>query len=86
MNHSSHKDQIARLNRIEGQIRGISKMIDSDKYCIDILNQIKAVKNALSSVEANILEKHLAECVKDTLGNGQHFEKKVDEIIKTLKR
>ena len=61
-------------------------MINSDKYCIDILNQIKAVKNALSSVEANILEKHLAECVKDTLGNGQHFEKKVDEIIKTLKR
>ena len=53
-------------------------MINSDKYCIDILNQIKAVKNALSSVEANILEKHLAECVKDTLGNGQDFEKKVD--------
>ncbi len=86
MNHSCHKDQTARLNRIEGQIRGISKMIDSDKYCIDILNQIKAVKNALSSVEANILEKHLAECVKDTFRNGQDFEKKVDEIIKTLKR
>ena len=61
-------------------------MIDNDKYCIDILDQIKAVKNALSSVEANILKKHLAECVKDTLGTEKDFEKKVDEIIKTLKR
>ena len=86
MSHSCHKDQIAGLNRIEGQIRGISKMIDNDKYCIDILDQIKAVKNALSSVEANILKKHLAECVKDTLGTEKDFEKKVDDIIKTLKR
>ena len=51
MSHPCHKDQLANLNRIEGQIRGIAKMIDDDKYCIDILNQIKAVKNAISSVE-----------------------------------
>ena len=47
MSHPCHKDQLANLNRIEGQIRGIANMLDDDKYCIDILNQIKAVKNAI---------------------------------------
>ena len=59
MNHPSHKDQLSSINRIEGQVRGVAKMIDEQKYCIDILNQIKAIRSAISTVEGNILKKHL---------------------------
>ena len=74
------------LSRVEGQVRGIAKMIDEDKYCIDILNQIKAVKNALTSVEGRILKKHIKECVKEVLSDEKGFDDKVEEILKTLKR
>lgn len=86
MKHPCHKEQIPNLKRIEGQIRGITKMIDDDKYCIDILNQVKAVKNAITSVEGKILKTHLKECVKDALKNEKEFDVKVEEILKTLKR
>jgi DNA-binding FrmR family transcriptional regulator len=61
-------------------------MIDDDKYCIDILNQIKAVRSAITSVEGKILKKHMKECVKDALKSEKEFDVKVEEIIKTLKR
>ena len=86
MKHPCHKEQIPNLKRIEGQVRGITKMIDNDKYCIDILNQIKAVRSAITSVEGKILKKHMKECVKDALKSGKEFDVKVNEIIKTLKR
>ena len=86
MSHSSHQDQLASIRRIEGQIRGIEKMIVDEKYCIDILNQIKAVKNAMTTVEANILKKHLRECVTQSLKSDADFETKIDEIVKILKR
>tara|TARA_S200000501_G_scaffold371657_1_gene415214 strand:+ start:541 stop:801 length:261 start_codon:yes stop_codon:yes gene_type:complete len=86
MSHPSHKKQLASIKRIEGQIRGVAKMVDEEKYCIDILNQIKAVKNALSTVEGKILKNHLKACVKDALKSDQVFEDKVEELMKTLKR
>ena len=86
MSHPSHKKQLANIKRIEGQVRGVAKMIDEEKYCIDILNQIKAVKNALSTVEGKILKNHLKACVKDALKSDQVFEDKVEELMKTLKR
>ena len=86
MNYPCHKEQLASINRIEGQLRGISKMINSGTYCVDILNQIKAAKNSLQSVEAKILKTHLKACVKDTLSDGQTFDAKVEEILKILKR
>jgi DNA-binding FrmR family transcriptional regulator len=55
----SHKKQLASLKRIEGQIRGIINMIDNGKYCIDVLNQIKAAKSALVSVESKVLKTHM---------------------------
>ena len=61
-------------------------MINDEKYCIDILNQMKAVKNALTSVEAKILETHLRECVKDSLDTSNNNHAKIDEIINVLKR
>ena len=86
MKHPCHKEEIPSLSRVEGQVRGIAKMIDEDKYCIDILNQIKAVKNALTSVEGRILKKHMKECVKEALNNEKGFDDKVEEVLKTLIR
>ena len=61
--HPCHKEQLASIRRIEGQIRGIQKMIDEGQYCIDILNQIKAVKHSITTVEGKILKKHLNELI-----------------------
>jgi CsoR family transcriptional regulator, copper-sensing transcriptional repressor len=86
MKHASHKDQIISLKRIEGQIRGVQSMIDEGKYCIDILDQIKAIKNAVTTVEGHILKSHLKACVKESLEEQKSFDAKVEEIMKLLKR
>ena len=85
MTHPCHKDQLSSIRRIEGQVRGIEKMIEMGDYCIDILNQIKAEKNSITTVEGKILKKHLEECIKESL-TGNNFETKVEEIVKILKR
>jgi len=74
------------MRRIEGQVRGIQRMIEEEKYCIDILNQIKAVKNSISSVEGKILKAHLGECVRESLKGEDEFDTKISEILKLLKR
>ena len=56
---TSHSNQVKRLNRVEGQVRGIVNMIEEERYCLDIIHQIKAVKSALSSIESQIVEEHL---------------------------
>ncbi|ATO69814.1 CopY family transcriptional regulator [Mycobacterium avium subsp. hominissuis] len=66
-----HKDSYAkRLRRIEGQVRGIAKMIEEDKYCIDILTQISAASSALRSVALNLLDEHLDHCVRRAISEG----------------
>ena len=82
----NHKEQLINLKKIEGQVRGLQSMIDDEKYCIDILNQLKAVKNALVSVEGKILKSHLKSCVKDSLSESASFDDKVEEIVNLLKR
>ena len=86
MKHSCHKDQLSSIRRIEGQVRGVEKMIEEGKYCVDILNQIKAVKNSITSVEGKILNTHLRECIKESLSSEENFDDKIDEIVKVLKR
>ena len=69
--YSYHKaDYAKRLRRIEGQVRGVAKMIDEDKYCIDVLTQISAVNSALQSVALALLEEHLSHCVSNALATG----------------
>lgn len=69
--YSARKDDLAkRLRRIEGQVRGIAKMIDEDKYCIDVLTQISAVNSALRSVALNLLDDHLGHCVTRAAATG----------------
>ena len=79
----SHKDNLVALRRIEGQVRGVQRMLEARKYCIDILNQIYAVKGALGRVEENILEKHFQHCVTEAVKGTSEKEKqqKLDEIL-----
>ena len=86
MKHPCHKEQLTNLRRIEGQIRGIQGMVEEGKYCVDILNQIKAVKNSITAVEGKILKTHLRECIKNSLKGDDEFYVKMDEIMKVLKR
>jgi DNA-binding FrmR family transcriptional regulator len=83
-----HQDNIVALKRIEGQVRGIQGMIQDREYCIDILNQINAVKGALSRVEENILQKHFRHCVTAAIIGSSEKEKqqKLDEILKLINR
>ena len=82
----SHVDNIVALRRIEGQVRGVQRMIEERKYCIDILNQIYAVKGALGRVEKKILEKHFRNCVTEAVKGSSEKEKqqKMDEIFKLI--
>ena len=84
--HPCHQSQIARLRRAEGQIRGVVRLINDGEYCIDILNQLKAAKKALASVEANILETHLESCVTSAIKNSDDADAKISELTRLLKR
>jgi DNA-binding FrmR family transcriptional regulator len=79
---------IGRLNRIEGQVRGISRMVAEGRYCIDILTQLQAVRAALAKVESNILQEHLGKCIEGAITGGDAVEQraKVNELIQLLDR
>lgn len=80
-----HKEKIIqRLKRIEGQVRGLQKMIEEHTYCIDVITQTSAVKQGLSGVEDLLLESHLGSCVLDQVVAGQ-VDKAKDEILKVYK-
>jgi DNA-binding FrmR family transcriptional regulator len=77
-----------RLSRIEGQVRGISRMVEEDRYCIDIVTQIGAVRAALRRVEEEILRDHVSHCVEHAIASGDAEEqrRKVAELIQVLSR
>ena len=78
------KDLIHRLNRVEGQIRGIKGMLEKDAYCIDILNQVSAANSALNSFTKVLLSNHIKSCVADDVRQGS--EEKLDELVQTLQK
>lgn len=77
-----------RLNRIEGQVRGLARMLDEDRYCIDIVTQIAAVRAALGRVEEEVLRDHVAHCVEHAIksGNAAEQRRKVAELMDVLSR
>jgi CsoR family transcriptional regulator, copper-sensing transcriptional repressor len=78
---------LKRLRRIEGQVRGIAKMVDDDKYCIDILTQVSAATKALQSVALGLLEEHLGSCVVDAAREGAPLaDAKVKEASQAIAR
>lgn len=86
MKNPSHEDNLVALRRIEGQVRGVQRMIETNQYCIDILNQIYAIKGALRKVEEKILERHFQHCVTEAVKGTSEKEKqqKLDEILKLI--
>ena len=85
MSHPDHADNLIALRRIEGQIRGVHEMIEEKRYCMDIINQIKAAKSGLARVESKVLEKHLRSCFKQAL-NKKEMEEKLTELVKVFKQ
>jgi DNA-binding FrmR family transcriptional regulator len=77
-----------RLNRIEGQVRGLSKMVEANRYCIDIVTQIAAVRAALRRVEDEILRDHVAHCVEHAIhsGNKADQRRKIEELMAVVSR
>ena len=89
MQHGYEKDALKkRLHRIEGQVRGIERMVDEDRYCIDILTQVGAVKTALESLGLEILEDHVTHCVHDALASGdaKTATEKSEELLAAVER
>ena len=79
---------VNRLSRIEGQVRGISKMVDEGRYCIDVLTQLQAVRAALAKVETTMLRDHLGHCIEGaiTRGDADNQRAKAAELIQLLER
>ena len=88
MKRDSKPALVNRLNRIEGQVRGVSRMIEEERYCIDVLTQVQAVRAALAKVETELLRDHLAHCIEGAIVSGDKDEqrKKAEELIELLQR
>ena len=83
----SKDDYVRRLNRIEGQVRGLRAMIDDERYCIDVLTQVSSVTKALQAVGLGLLDEHLRHCVMDAAhAGGDAADAKLDEAMGAVKR
>ena len=79
-----YKDLVNRLNRIEGQVRGIRSMVEEERYCVDIITQVSAISSALNAFNKALLSQHIKTCVADNIRNGN--DEVVDELCETLKK
>lgn len=79
-----YKRLISRLNRIEGQVRGIKRMVETDRYCIDILIQVTAIQSALNSFNKELLSQHIKSCVVHDIREGK--DEVVDELVFSLQK
>ncbi len=86
--HARHTGQLDRLRRIEGQVGGLVRMVEQERYCVDILTQIRAARAALRRVEEAVLRDHVEHCVGQAIRSGDAAEqkKKVDELLDVLGR
>ena len=88
MKHANHNDQLTRLKRAEGQVKAIIRMVETDRYCVDILTQLRAARSALRKVEENILREHVEHCVVHAIKSGKRSEQdsKIDELLDVFSR
>ena len=89
-NHAHHSEQVklnlkSRLNRIEGQVKAINRMIDEDVYCDDVLTQIRATRSALNSVATKLLEHHMKSCIMENINQGTE-EEAMEELLVTFQK
>lgn len=87
-NMPSHKDELDRLRKIEGQIRGVQKMITGGRYCVDILQVLSSIQGAIEKVEDHILRKHLEGCVSNAVlsGSSKERDEKFNEIVDLISK
>jgi DNA-binding FrmR family transcriptional regulator len=83
-NDNEHKNLIVRLNKIEGQIRGIKNMVEEERYCVDILTQVSAIQSALNGFNKMLLTNHIKSCVVEDIQAGN--EEVVDELCNTIQK
>ncbi|MBP7830622.1 MAG: metal-sensitive transcriptional regulator [Kiritimatiellae bacterium] len=85
---TTHEENLARLARIEGQLRGVRRMVEEGAYCVDIITQVQAVCAALQAVGRKILRKHMEHCVSEALqgGSKENIRRKIGEVISILER
>ena len=85
---TTHEENLDRLARAEGQVRGVRKMVEDGAYCIDIINQIQATQSALGAIARRILRKHIEHCVADAMMSGSQEEagEKCEELMSVLAR
>lgn len=83
-NEQEYKDLLNRLKRIEGQVRGVEKMVEKDAYCVDILTQVSAITAALNSFNKELLSNHIRTCVAEGIREGK--DETIDELVATLHR
>jgi CsoR family transcriptional regulator, copper-sensing transcriptional repressor len=88
MNESTKAACLKRLSRIEGQVRGLARMVEQDRYCIDIITQLSAVRAALRRVEEEVLRDHVGHCVKHAMQSGdrEDQDRKIQELMDVLAR
>ncbi|MFQ5898331.1 MAG: metal-sensitive transcriptional regulator [Candidatus Methylomirabilia bacterium] len=88
LNEETRAKALARLRRIEGQVRGIQRMVEDNKYCVDILLQLTAVRGALGQVEKLLLGRHVESCVADAMRSGSELEqqRKIEELLEVFSR
>jgi DNA-binding FrmR family transcriptional regulator len=88
MDEKTKKALKSRLNRVEGQISGIQRMVEEDKYCVDVLLQISAVRGALGQVGKIVLGRHIETCVSNSLSSGNQIDcrEKIDELMEVFAR
>ena len=88
MKKTTHTETLNRLSRIAGQVQGIKRMVEEEKYCIDIITQVQAARSALRSVEMQILQKHMHHCVSDafTSGDPKDVDEKMEELLRVMKK
>ena len=88
MNETTKAACLKRLSRIEGQVRGLARMVEEDRYCIDIITQLSAVRAALRRVEEEVLRDHVGHCVKHAMQSGdrEDQDRKIQELMDVLAR
>lgn len=88
MKHQNQPKLLNRLHRIEGQVRGVARMVEEERYCIDVLTQLQAIRAALARVESEMLKAHLDHCIETAIVSGDVDEQrqKASELIQLLER
>ena len=88
INEETKRKAMARLNRIEGQVQGVQRMVQEEKYCVDILLQISAIQGALDQVRKILLGRHIESCVAEAMASGRpgDRQKKIEELLEVFSR